>query len=639
MATLTPDKNNLFINPYTFISKTSRVIREESSKGDLSGVIDCRLIVKGELALPDHSSGSDRRFDFYKVDGKPVVPGSEIRGCVRSVFEAITPSCFSVMNSNVLTKRLSRPDNNVAPGILRFEGDRWYIYESLKYKPSAWKGGKVTLTRSWPAFKGGKLTNSYFIQNGTNPIYECSDEEIDSFAELLDIFKAYAKTNNRHLFSELLNKLKNEEDIAVFYRFDSNDELDYLSPAQVSRYIFSNTVSSLLGEHAVGLCGKPVKNEKGDEIKKYCPACSLFGTLGAGNPLASRLRFFDATAENVILSKDFKNLPELSSPKITSVEFYSKTGSEYTDTNSWDYDSAAVELNGRKFYFHSDPKAETVLGERSIASKTALAGSVFSFKIAFDRIDRKQLRQLLWVLTIGDNNEDSVFCHKLGVGKPVGYGSVKLIVDGVATRSFKDGFYMVEHMDYESFDVSEDLFDEKKALWEFKQIANRKYLEGKNVTYPIADDGTGSKNARAAHQWFSSNRTQGNRQRAAQFRYVLHPISENAGDLELPAMIAGGGSEGAYGENSGGARQGHASPGSAVTGLEIGKTYDAILLREVTDKHGITFYVISINDVSRAGRFDFRVNKRNVRGKRIGDTIKVKYNGANDSGAPKFWVV
>ena len=134
MATLHPDYNQLFINPYNFVSKTSCVTRTPVENGRLSGSVNGTIIVKNRLALPDHDSDNNRRYDFYSVNGKPVIPGSEIKGCIRSVFEAITPSCFSVMNANVLTKRLSRPDNTVLPGILRYMETGWAIYTAEKRK-------------------------------------------------------------------------------------------------------------------------------------------------------------------------------------------------------------------------------------------------------------------------------------------------------------------------------------------------------------------------------------------------------------------------------------------------------------------------------------------------------------------------
>ena len=131
MAKLQPDYSNMFINPYNFISKTTQVRRGVTQKGNLTGSISCRLIVKTELAIPDHSEGKDRRYPFFNINGDPVIPGSELRGCIRSVYEALTPSCFSVINCNILTKRIL-PDAAGKPGILRFTGDRWVVFEAEK---------------------------------------------------------------------------------------------------------------------------------------------------------------------------------------------------------------------------------------------------------------------------------------------------------------------------------------------------------------------------------------------------------------------------------------------------------------------------------------------------------------------------
>jgi hypothetical protein len=57
------------------------------------------------------------------------------------------------------------------------------------------------------------------------------------------------------------------------------------------------------------------------------------------------------------------------------------------------------------------------------------AGKTFSFDVYFDQITSKQLKELIWVITLGENQSDSNLQHKLGHAKPLGYGSVKLIID------------------------------------------------------------------------------------------------------------------------------------------------------------------------------------------------------------------
>ena len=290
--------------------------------------------------------------------------------------------------------------------------------------------------------------------------------------------------------------------------------------AQVSRRVFDQTVPKMLGEH-----------NKCSGKTGYCPACSLFGTLGENSPVNSKLRFSDAVAYENTKIGELITIPELSSPKITSLEFYSDREDK---SRTWTYDDKGVELRGRKFYFHSTPQIANELNKRNMATRPVIGGSEFEFKVFFDRISEKQLKQLLWVLTIGNNEKNSSLMHKVGAGKPVGYGSVKITVDDVVLRKF-DGEYQVVRETFDSYNVSEDLFQEKEALAQFKLISNYNYVQGKTVSYPIADDGKNNSNSKAPHQWFLSNRPQNK-----PYRYTLPKLDpvKNCSSLELPAMTA-----------------------------------------------------------------------------------------------------
>ncbi len=50
-----------------------------------------------------------RTYRFFQYDGKPALPASSLRGMVRSVFEAVTNSCFSVFEGPRLSYRLEAP--------------------------------------------------------------------------------------------------------------------------------------------------------------------------------------------------------------------------------------------------------------------------------------------------------------------------------------------------------------------------------------------------------------------------------------------------------------------------------------------------------------------------------------------------
>ncbi len=630
MAALIPDSNNLFINPYNFVSTTSKVDRTALSQGDRTGYISCTLKVKDMLALPDRSAENEkapRHYDFYKIDGNPLIPGSEIRGCIRSVFEAVTQSCFSVINNNVLTCRLSRPEsaNGVISGVLRFENGSWAIYKADKYSKKHIEKieDMPDVERKWIKFgKNAGFSKSYFYVSDYEPEYICSAEDMECFEELIGIF--IRNNAEDKIFSAILKDIQKslyeKKDVAVFFRIQ-NGEMNYFSPAQISRQMFRNTVSELLNEHA-GICNK----ENG-----YCPACRLFGTLGKGNPVASRVRFSDAVKkQNVMVHSEYLNLPELSTPKITSAEFYSSIGTQSRDVGFWNYDSPCVELNGRKFYYHSKPVSEKELGPRSIATKPVCENSEFKFKVYFDKINLTELKQLLWVLTLGENETNSLQMHKIGYGRPVGYGSVKITVDEIVERKLENGVYSLEKGNFIDYGISDAVFSEHKSLMDLKLITNYNYVLNKNISYPIADDGKSRKNSKAAHNWFSSNRTK-NRT----VRYVLPKLSPKADDLYLPAMKALDGnvvSEQHKPKASGG------NSDFNFAKFENNKTYTAEVTGNRNMDNGKTAVFIKVlGEKARIIPRDWQMDKYSFD---VGCKITVIFKGRNkyNDKFPDFWI-
>ena len=629
MAALVPDKNNLFINPYNFVSTTSRVDRTTPSQGNKTGYISCTLKVKDMLALPDRNNEdakNPRHYDFYTINGSPIIPGSEIRGCIRSVFEAVTQSCFSVVNNNVLTCRLSRPESasGVVPGVLKYENGSWVIYKAEKYnrKKLEKAGLSADIEREWSKFgQNAGYSTSYFCISADKFEYACSEEDMECFEELIGIFIRNNEEDKK--FSAILKNvqksLDEKKDIAIFFRI-KNREINYLSPAQISRQMFRNTVSMLLDEHA-GIC---------NEENGYCPACRLFGTLGKGNPIVSRVRFSDAVEkQNVRVYSEYLNLPELSAPKITSTEFYSSIGIQIRDVSFWNYDSPCVKLNGRKFYYHSKPVSENELGPRSIATKPVCENSEFKFKVYFEKINSIELKQLLWVLTLGENEPNSLQMHKIGYGRPVGYGSVKITVDEIVERNIENGVYSLAKNDFMDYDISDTIFSEQKALTDLKLITNYAYVLDKNISYPIADDGKNRKNSKAAHNWFSNNRTK-NRT----VSYVLPKLSPKAEDLYLPAMKATDRNfvSKEHKKNSSG------KPNFNFLKFESNQTYVAEVTGKVNMDNGkMTVFIKVDGEKARVIPRDWQLDKYKFN---VGDEIKVEFKGKNryNDKFPEFWI-
>jgi CRISPR-associated protein (TIGR03986 family) len=113
-----PDK---YYYPHYFLPHHSTVNRDKQAVSHhqfapnlLTGKISCRLTTKTPLIIPDTSN--DNAFDliddaqklqkkrhqsyhFFSMNGAWMIPGSELRGMISSVYEAITNSCYRIFDA------------------------------------------------------------------------------------------------------------------------------------------------------------------------------------------------------------------------------------------------------------------------------------------------------------------------------------------------------------------------------------------------------------------------------------------------------------------------------------------------------------------------------------------------------------
>lgn len=605
-----------FINPYNFVRLGSDVQREEPSDGTLSGKITVSLIVKTPLSIPDTDGIKTdvighKTYPFFRVEGKPVIPGSQLRGMLRSAYETLSNSCLSVNNNNILSARHANAGN---PGLIQYRDGAWHLYKAKTFKD---RGQAIDTTtdvrRTWYCFetavKNGdgrkiklkpseRLKTKVFRNTGTEVEGIVNfDHAVENYLEAIEIFDT--QKSGDKLFHKMKAKLtygirKDGRLYPVFYGTVIADDSTYvyLSPSQMSRYVFDNRLNQLLGTHRS--CSQfNLDEEQREEIGRIkelkkamtlCKACSLFGIISEGQrrSYASKLRFSDAQISDFD-SMGFVTLKELASPKPTSVEFYTfrPDGALY-----WTYDykitsykrvdlgrdqngrrqsqivpqkeACAIVIRGRKFYFHNphlDP-TDYQANERTKRNSTmelCKPDSRFTFEIYFDRITEQQLRELLWTITIGENDENGTQMHKLGHGKPLGLGSVKLVVESVETRSFNTETlgYCINHDTCEQvndmitatpFDETIPSFNEFMRLTDFNALTdimdNKKKGMFYPISYPIASDGRGSNNSNASHQWFIANRSMGENGSTTEWsvKYTL-PVATSKNPT-LPALEA-----------------------------------------------------------------------------------------------------
>jgi len=545
-----------FVNPYNFISlKQGHKQSMESYIKDekLTGKLVCRLIAKTPMIIPDHAEKGKQVYNgknydaypFMTVDGKPMVPGSSIRGVVRSVFEAMTNSCVRTNDDYYFSSRTGAPKR---PGLLEKTAAGWILHEAERYSardvtlsdadrvkfnhaPDS-NGKEYVNSLSGPydgyvlkmnIFEGTrkgkpyKSAHSVFMQKKggfsrkMEPIWitifeenikKCVDTEVDDEESIKKETVFYARK-----YSQRFAQLKCGEKIPVWYEWANGNY--YFAPSQISRNVYTRKPKDFLEDLGLQPC---------QTRSKLCDACALFGFAGEGKDaeaMGSRVRFSDAWCKSATpkLSYTENPLSILSSPKSSSLEFYLRLpGARF-----YTADSDKVTLAGRKFYWHHPngfvPGKWPVSKEPKQTSfmQSVAAGAEFYFDVYFDGISQDQLNQLYTALTFGENEGDQ-FCHKLGHGKPLGFGSAKIAVEKAVVRSFEGDKYREIEAKLTAIELPEDN--------ELRIMVKRTAMQGRIIDYPRTTP------KGDIYQWFSGNHFLSNNENKREYYQFLKPIPD-----------------------------------------------------------------------------------------------------------------
>lgn len=544
-----------FVNPYNFISVDKKKdVRAVVSQGKNTGVLHCELITKTPLAMPDtekvvKDENGHPTYPFMSLDGVPFIPGSSIRGVLRSVYETLTDSCFVTLDDEggMLAARVTTHHAFNAGVLIREENDEWKLYEADRYifdYKSAGYGinndaiqGRYINTEKETYINGEYVKADVKMVPSTNqkgmPIKikvcdkiskadgktdyilyigeEIGNKKSESVFRIKEekklgaekIKKALTGLKNTQLMyqDKAINKnLKNgshtgyknfdaayRKGVVPIWYMEENGYL-YFSLACIGRKTYDKRVENLIGEHRA----------KCKSRNSLCPACRLFGMVGKGGNAAgygSRIRITDALTVNgnYTLTSPV-TLKELGSPRPGYLLFYSKGGKEY--------DSAGAEIKGRKYYWHipnaandSEIYSEKEKNERNMTCELVDRDSKFEFDIYYENLTDEELQQLVWLAALGENDVAGRYCFKFGHGKPLGLGSAKVTITSMANRTWdSDNGYTIEMKNVESY-ISGEMLPEgfsEKAAKELYKICDYQYWEDDNVEirypYVIVDD-------------------------------------------------------------------------------------------------------------------------------------------------------
>ena len=513
---------------------------------------------------------------------KPIIPGSSIRGPLRNMYETLTDSCYATARPDQYIT--ARPKKAFEPGLLKKTGNNWRLYSARRYKfqideyfaeigkyldpnissmpylSAAKNYGKLVkfnvysiniivnnreITQyfakdigSSTAGKKGYYYVGEYISNkkyesifvGRNEINNITSNSIkQAFDALKDTLKVYRDEKVNQKFVKSIVKWnadqhggyanvdleafeKNGGVLPIWYK-EVNGKY-YFSFASIGRFKYYTSIDSILKQSNRTPCSS---------LKKLCKACNLFGMVGEEEGLGSSIRITDAIFDGNIdkAIKEYK-LTELRTPHPSYLPFYAKT-----DNYLAGYDNPQCNIRGRKFYWHFKPdynKLKNLPEDKVDTKMCGIDKGSFTFKVYFENITDEQLAELATLLCLGENDKNGKRCYKLGHGKPLGFGSAKIVVEKLDIREFKsqDTQYKIESYndlasDLKNWDLlKDDKFNEPlmnigNSLDNISKVLNLKTNNNNKVKYPNIinrsgrPDDTLNDNDLASSQWFSQN--------------------------------------------------------------------------------------------------------------------------------------
>lgn len=216
-----------------------------------------------------------------------------------------------------------------------------------------------------------------------------------------------------------LLKLARKGDVPCFYVLEGG-QVKAFGHTGLFRMVYNNSIGDL----------RPPEHKKTEMDMTE----AVFGRIVDKKARMGRLYFEDAICTDPKETPVSRYPKILSGPKASSFQLYlhqdkSKISIKGKNTTGIkNYDSQGARLAGYKFYWHRDHRswfADPAEVEKHRSQYTKIhpldTGSKFRGRIRFVNLSKEELGALLFVLNLPEG-----CCHKLGMAKPLGLGSVRI---------------------------------------------------------------------------------------------------------------------------------------------------------------------------------------------------------------------
>ena len=454
-----------------------------------------------ENITPLYIAGEDKKFFS---DGKNLcIPGSSLRGCLKNIFKIITNGAMRVDKENPdITDKILYFRNLAGETVdptKKLYSDRFTYDKTYKDKDGNLKTKKVSRAKAGFLVHEGK---QYYIcraemkpenddKRKVNPKAPC----IEWNNEGADISTGYM--NNKKHYYRIKSPVWKDKyiipgDVLNSYRDDKNrkglnllkvknykkgtDREQFLKGAEKFDYIvpcFYVEENGIVSHFGAGLYYRiPYRESIGDHVPRALKeeqidfADAIFGNKECWS---SRIFVEDCYLDNdksVLEKENYAKI--LMGPNPTSFQFYLNTD-EYKNPQHWD---SEADIRGYKFYWH---KKMNWQGKENRNKKLnnliapVKANNHFKGKIRFENLDAIELGAFMYLFGIAEEED---ICYKLGMGKSIGLGSIKL----TGKFYFRDDTYYKKLFATDKKGFAKCLIevDKQKFIDEFKSYIKNK---------------------------------------------------------------------------------------------------------------------------------------------------------------------
>ena len=439
--------------------------------GTHTGYIDLTITTETPLFIGGPSKQEDTTpLEFYGGQNNPTIPGSSLKGMVKEIFKIVTASSFRPYQRGTglgdfedrylyfrdiasaikplkeyYASRMMNPIKNSAglstpkatPGfIIQTVNNEYYAvpsvakkiyYEAEKALLSKQRTPSIDWTHTYVNIHVGAMSSKRTFMRITKP---CNfDKRIPIHQSCID---SYADDKNRGTLDLLDKKIGKSGEAAKEYTHST--DVKFVVPCYFTE---KDGVVEHFGHGRYYRIAYDLKisDHLPNSLERHNNGVDLCDSVfGYGDNWAGRVSFSDAHVQGTLKMCPSDYPHPLMGPNPTSFQLYlNQDVDDHNTYNHWGHEHAS--LRGYKMYWHQPlEKAKNwtrTVEEKEIKGTRKIRpvdrGVTFTSRIHFERLSDVELGALLMSLNLDKySGGQRRTYYKLGMGKSIGFGSIKL---------------------------------------------------------------------------------------------------------------------------------------------------------------------------------------------------------------------